>query len=164
MDKSRENTLQEDYRDIVARIKSGNIFAATEWVEGRKDRLYRIVHEYASGPDIEEIIENAVVKIFQNIKELQNVNLFEPWAISIIIDECRKVSASKRGEAVSNEDEISVDNGGGSAAALKAMDGAYKDALVLKYYGGYSIDDIAKIMAITSDKVRHDIYLGLKKL
>lgn len=164
MDKSRGKIPEEDYRDIVGRIKGGNVFAVTEWVEGRKDKLFRIVQEYAPVEACDGIIEKAVIRIFQNIKELSDEKLFEPYALSIIMDECKKGFAPPKNRPASGEDEVSCDNGGSPAAALKAMAGPEKDAVVLKYYGGYSIDEISGIMAETCDEVRHNIYLGLKKI
>lgn len=161
---SNENTSAEDYKDVVEKIKKHNIFAVTEWIEGRKDKLYRIVQEYGPGPAREEIIEKSVIKIFQDIKELKDERLFETWAVSKILDECRKISAFQKETAASGEDEVSCDNGENPVGSLKKMRGVEKDAVVLKYYGGYSIDDISKIMGITPDEARHDIYLGLKEI
>lgn len=163
MDKSHENTA-EDNEETIEKIKKRNIFAVTEWIEGKKDRLYRIVREYGPGPVQEEIIEKAVIRIYQDIKELKDAKLFEPWAVSIILDECRKISSAQKVNLVSSEDEVSCDNGGSPVEALKKLTGVEKDAVVLKYYGGYSIDDISRIMYISPDEVRHNIYLGLKEI
>lgn len=159
-----ESALMEDNEETIEKIKKHNIFAVTEWIEGRKDKLYRIVQEYGSGSAQEEAIEKAVIRIYQNIKELKDVKLFEPWAMSIILDECRKISSPQKEKAVLGEDEASCDRDISPVTELKRLNGVEKDSVVLKYYGGYSIDDISKIMNITPDEVRHEIYLGLKEI
>lgn len=149
-----------DGKDIVREIREGNILAIIKWMEGNRDRLYKIAMVYSGNKNIDSVFEKAIVGISENIKGLKDERQFEPWAVSMLLNECRRyVPAAGVARVL---DEVSCDQSSSTIGYVRKLKGIGKDAVVLKYYGGFSIDEISLILRMSLDEVRHEIYNGLK--
>lgn len=147
-------------KGIAREIREGNILAVIKWMESNRDRLYKTAIVYSGDKNIDSVFERAIVRISENIKELKDDRQFGPWAISMLLNECRKYAPAAGVTRVS--DEVSCDKSSSMIGYVRKLKGIEKDAVVLKYYGGFSADEISLILRMSVDEARHEVYRGLK--
>jgi len=78
--------------DLVDKAKRGNGKAFTKLIEENLKSIYRVAKGILnSEDDIEDAIQNTILKAYSNIKTLKNDELFKTWLIKILINECNKI-------------------------------------------------------------------------
>ncbi len=152
---------------LVNRIKSGQLQFLVQWIDENKDRLYKISWSYLyNHADIEDVLQDTLIKAYENIHTLKNTNYFETWYISILINECRRKLRRKKREVLME----SIEHGEyyieeyDFFQELNSIDDIYKEVIVLKYISGYTQEEIADILGIPIGTVKSRIYRGLKEL
>src|SRR5690606_34297423 len=116
--------------------------------------------------DIEDVLQDTLIKAYENIHTLKNPDYFETWYISVLINECKKKLRNKKKEVLKEnieQDEYSVDQYS-FFQELNSIDEIYKEVIVLKYISGYTQEEIANILGIPIGTVKSRIYRGLKEL
>lgn len=160
-------TVSLESKNLVNEIKMGQLQFLVQWVEDNKDKLYKISWSYLyNHADIEDVLQDTLIKAYENIHTLKNANYFETWYISILINECRQRLRSKKKEVLKEnieQDEFSIDSYG-FFQELNSIDDIYKEVIVLKYISGYTQEEISNILGIPIGTVKSRIYRGLKEL
>jgi DNA-directed RNA polymerase specialized sigma subunit, sigma24 homolog len=151
-------------KNIIREIRAGNVYAATNWIEERRDKLYRLVRVYADDNGLKDIFQKTLINMFDKIQGFKNENLFESWVVSLLLDECRKTAGLEASAAKVESNEISCDNMDNTMEYIRSLSSVEKDIIALKYYGGYPTEDISVILNIPVDEVRHNLYIGLKNI
>ncbi|MBD7914621.1 sigma-70 family RNA polymerase sigma factor [Clostridium sp. Sa3CUN1] len=78
--------------DLVYKAKKGNGKAFTKLIDENLKSMYRVGKEILKEEDdIEDAIQNTILKAYSNIKSLKNDELFKTWLIKILINECNKI-------------------------------------------------------------------------
>lgn len=78
--------------DLVYKAKRGNGKAFTKLIDENLKSMYRVGKGILSEEDdIEDAIQNTILKAYSNIKSLKNDKLFKTWLIKILINECNKI-------------------------------------------------------------------------
>ena len=84
-------TIDLENKQLVNKIKKGQLQFLVQWLEDNKDKLYKISWSYLyNHADIEDVFQDTLIKVYENIHTLKNPNYFESWYISILLNECRK--------------------------------------------------------------------------
>lgn len=160
-------TVSLESKNLVNEIKMGQLQFLVQWVEDNKDKLYKISWSYLyNHADIEDVLQDTLIKAYENIHTLKNANYFETWYISILINECRQRLRSKKKEVLKEnieQDEFSIDSYG-FFQELNSIEDIYKEVIVLKYISGYTQEEISNILGIPIGTVKSRIYRGLKEL
>lgn len=158
--------LQENKR-LLKKIKSGDLETLMNWIMERKDKLYRIawsflyIHE-----DVEDVIQNSMIKAYENINTLKEIGFFETWFITILINQCRLSLRSRKRELLREEviyEDYHIDNYN-FFVEINLMDEIFKEVIVLKYISGYTQEEISRILDIPLGTVKSRIYRGIKEL
>lgn len=161
------STINLDNKRLVNKIKKGQLQFLVQWIDGNKDKLYKISWSYLyNHADIEDVFQDTLIKVYENINTLKNANYFESWYISILINECRKKLRHRKKEVLKESidyDEYYIDEYN-FFQELNSIDEIYKEAIVLKYISGYTQEEIANILDIPLGTVKSRIYRGLKSL
>lgn len=159
---------------IVARsIREGKIDVLLQWIDLNKNKLYRMSWAYLKNhADVEDVFHNTIIKVMENINKLNKEEAFETWFISILLNECRtllrknkKIISSEEFEADSclcavEDENLKLE----LAEGLKKIDEEYRELIVLKYYSGYSQQEIADILKIPLGTVKSKLFRGLRML
>jgi len=160
-------TISLENKAIINKIKDGQLQLLVQWVEKNKDKLYKISWSYLyNHADIEDVLQDTLIKAYENIHTLKNPDYFESWYISILINECKKKLRNKKKEVLKEnieQDEYSVEQYS-FFQELNSIDEIYKEVIVLKYISGYTQEEIAHILDIPIGTVKSRIYRGLKEL
>lgn len=78
--------------DLVCKAKRGNGKAFTKLMDENLKSMYRVGKGILNREDdIEDAIQNTILKAYLNIKTLKNDELFKTWLIKILINECNKI-------------------------------------------------------------------------
>ena len=104
--------------------------------------------------------------VYENINGLKNVNYFETWYVSILLNECRKKLKIRNRELPKENiecQEYYMDEYN-FFQEINSIDEIYKEVIVLKYVSGYTQEGISKILNIPIGTVKSRIYRGLQEL
>lgn len=151
----------------IKEIKSGDIEVLCNWIMERKNKLYKICWSYLyNHDDVEDILQNSMIKAYENIKSLRKLEKFETWFISILINECKQSLKKKKREVLYEDVEVPgvYFDDYNFFQEINSIDEIFKEVIVLKYISGYSQEEISKILDIPIGTVKSRIYRGLKAL
>lgn len=137
-----------------------------------KDHAYIIAYSYLGDESSSmDVVCDAVEKAFFNVKKLNDPCFFKTWFIRIVINECKKHLRKKRytnflentffnnsPSNYSREDIIDVNN------FLRQLPPLDRSLLYMKFYLGYTLDEISQLTEIPINTIKSKVYRGLKKL
>jgi len=157
---------------LIKQAKHGNKDSFTEAVLMVKDEAYKIAYCYLQDEqDSMDAVCGAVEKALNNIKKLRQPQYFKTWFIRITINESKKILRDKGKviqlvEEMYTEEEKYLDNEGTIDLnnCLQELEPHDRMMIYLKYYQGYTLDEIADLVKIPKGTVRTRIYTNLKRL
>lgn len=169
-----ERVIEEmDASMIVKNIKRGNVEVLLKWIDENKQKLYRMCWSYLkNNSDIEDVFHNTIIKVIEEINNLQKEQAFEGWFITIMLNECRKALRYRKKvhpheyielgmQSCNSENQVErmdlIDG-------LKKIDEEYKELIILKYYSGYSQKEISEMLDMPLGTVKNKLFRGLKML
>lgn len=160
-------TIDLENKQLVNKIKKGQLQFLVQWLEDNKDKLYKISWSYLyNHADIEDVFQDTLIKVYENIHTLKNPNYFESWYISILLNECRKKLRENKKEVLKENvenDEYHIDQYD-FFQELNSIDDIYKEVIVLKYISGYTQEEISNILDIPIGTVKSRLYRGFREL
>lgn len=113
---------------------------------------------------------DAVEQAYKNINKLKNAQYFNTWFIRIVINECNaqlrfRQRATKLAEKLEftkvsglSEDKLDLE------ILLGKLNPVDRLLIYMKYYLGYTLEEIAQTMDISPGTVKTRIYSNLKKM
>lgn len=153
--------LPED--ELVKRSIRGNAECYEILLKKYKNYLYKISYSYVGNEsDALDIVQECVCKAWLNIKKLKKYSSFKSWIAKILIncayDYCKNKEFPSLKSIDSFEPEcnftcdvdekIDIDN------TIHLLKYEYKTVIILKYFDNLTIDEIAKVMNISSNTVK----------
>ncbi|MEW9096590.1 MAG: sigma-70 family RNA polymerase sigma factor [Clostridiaceae bacterium] len=157
--------------NVVNNIKNQGFPPIYNFVQDNKDSLYKIAWAYLQNPyDIEDVFHNTIILVYENIGKLNKIEYFKTWFTSILINECKKllrknkkvlptpISIGRNINLTLSESEIDLQ------ISLNKLDSIYKEPIILKYYAGYTQEEIALALNLPIGTVKTRIYRGIKLL
>jgi RNA polymerase sigma-70 factor (ECF subfamily) len=158
---------------ITRSIRKGKTDVLLQWIDLNKNKLYRISWAYLKNhADVEDVFHNTIIKVMENINKLKNEEAFETWFISILLNECRKLL--RENKKIISSEELETESCLCAAEdenlklelteGLKKIDDEYRELILLKYYSGYSQQEISDILKIPLGTVKSKLFRGLRML
>lgn len=152
---------------LIKNIKKGKLVVLNEWIENRKEKLYKIAWSYLyNHEDVEDVFQDTIIKVYENIKKLHKKKYFETWFIRILINEC-KMKLRKRKREILKEEityEKNHEDNYNFYEDINKLENKFKEVIVLKYISEYTQEEISEILDIPIGTVKSRIYRGLKEL
>ena len=145
--------------DLVSKAKKGNGKAFTQLIEENIKSIYRVAKGILNNEeDIEDAIQNTILKAYSNIKTLRNEELFKTWLIRILINECNKiyninkkcVSLDRVIEDKYNDKYENID----LKIVVDSLPEELKLVITLFYFEDFKISQIAEIVGIPEGTVK----------
>ena len=140
-------------------IKSSNWFCSR--VESLEKSMYLLaVSTLKNDYDAEDAMQSAILKAYENLDQLKATDKFKPWLFRILINECYRLLNDKTynvdideftdiGETQENlDDRITL------WETVNRLDDEYRMVIILFYYEGMKIKDIAKTLEISEANVK----------
>lgn len=170
---SMESLSTKEDKELVLLSKEDSIFFA-ELINRYQDKLGRYVSRLGrfSKEDIEDILQNAFIKVYQNLNEFDVTLPFSSWIYRITHNETisffRKTNSRPEGHSVYVEEYV-LNNIAGDIAtesntekeingeilqkAISELPQFYKDIIILRYFEEKSYEEISDILRISPGTV-----------
>lgn len=161
------NIINLANKELVEKIKSGDLGSLMDWIMERKDKFYKIAWSYLyNHQDIEDVFQNTMIRVYLNIRTLKDIYLFETWFITILINECKQSLRHRKKEILKGDigdhdyyiDEYNL------FQEIHSIDEIFREVIILKYIAGYRQEEISKILNIPIGTVKSRAYRGLREL
>lgn len=163
--------------NLIIEAQNGSEEAFTELFLNLKDDLYRISKVRLNNDyDINDAIQETMIKAYRNIKKLKDVQIFKQWVFKILINECNKIYREKyrRQELFnkilnnfsnnSNEDFHISNSNLDFNAILGSLE--YKERIIVTlFYGSnYNCNEIANILHMNRNTVKSKLARARNKI
>lgn len=142
----------------------------TQAVMEVKDQAYRIAFCYLHNEaDSMDAVCDAVEKAFIHMDKLRNSTIFKTWFIRIVINECKQqLRARKRIVYMPDTTELCTPDADITSrldleSLLRKLPAADRILIYMKYYLGYTLEEIAQATNMSCGTVKTRIYSNLKK-
>lgn len=152
----------------LERIKSAlkhNDQAFVELIKEKKEKLTKIAYRYyLNDAAVEDVLSETIYQTYRNRKKCKHPEFFDTWIIRILINECLKELKKN------NFNELMVDVADQEIhdPLLKSMvydmDEPDRSIIILHFFEGYTLDEIASILKLPSSTLKSKYYKILDDL
>mgnify|MGYP001362456145 FL=1 len=156
---------------IVNRARQGDADCFAEAVLAVKDQAYSIAYCYLRNPEnAMDVVCNAVEKAFANIQKLKDPKLFKTWFIRIVINECKlHLKREKKWSILEEAESFGLQPANWDTRLdldllLSQLHPVDRSMIYMKYYLGYTLDEISTLTEMPLGTVKTRIYGNLKLL
>lgn len=132
--------------------------------------LYRIAYLYlGNAADSEDVLQDVFTKYLFGKKKFNSVDHEKAWLIKITQNACLDL-LRKSGRKNINTDDVSVavqaetDTQQDVIRNVLELTPKYKNVIILYYYSGYSVEEIAHILSISISAVKKRLQRGREML
>lgn len=158
--------------ELVRAAKAGDLAATQELLRRHGDRLFRLVSlRFRTRSIAEDIVQEAFLRAFAEVSGLREEQSFFAWlariSIRIGLDEQRKHwRETYPGEVPEERAEQPFDLQDQEAVrrALMALDEETRELIVLRYWAGLSVAELAEILEAEEPAVRKRLERARSKL
>lgn len=135
------------------------------------DTVYRVALSFCnSKSDAEDAVQNAFYKLMQTDVEFVDDEHIRRWLIKVAINECKMMFRSYWNKNVISYEETTLEPTYIENEKKELFDevmklpAKYRVVVHLYYYEGYSCDEIAKLLSISSSSVQTRLQRARNKL
>lgn len=141
-----------------------------ECVTCNKEKFYRLAYTYVKNShDAMDILQESILKGYANLSKVNDIKALDKWMSRIIVntalDFLRRISK----ETVIDKESIILDKVATTSDenlsyAIDALDPELKTIIILKYFHGYTINEVADILEISVYTVKNRMHKALNLL
>lgn len=148
---------------LAKKAIKGNEEALIELMKLNKVSLYKIAYSYVKDEDKAlEILQEATYKGLLGIGKLKNPEFFKTWITRIVINTAINITRkdskitylSDDSPLIYKEVALPIDEKIDLYNAIDKLRDKYKTVIILKYFDGMSIEEIAYVMDIPENTVK----------
>ena len=165
--------MENESIQLIKRAKLGDKEALIELIMREKQDYYRLAYIFMKdNDDALDVMEDMILKVYENLKKLKDDNAFYSWSKSILVNCCRNnLKRRKRVILMRNipegsyedifhitDEQLYIEKHWGS------LNQKYQEVLKLRYYLDMDFASIAAILKIPLGTVKSRIHAGLQKL
>ena len=178
-----ENT-RADFEQLVQRAIDGDSKALSQLCEEiAKGVLFQMTHILGNQANVEDVSQEVLIRVCENIRNLRSPKAFKVWLGRIIINEKNRYLAknSRRGIVLNIDDYLEniveektsfLPQEYAECDELRAtvmevisrLPMRQREAVMLHYYDGMSVTEVAEAMDITTQSVSKNLSLAREKL
>ena len=131
----------------------------TSLVQKYMDTVFRLAFSYLkSRADADDVTQNVLLALYRTDKAFESEAHVKNWLIRVTVNECKKLFRSpwRRAEDIdAYVSSLSFEDRDSRALfdAIMALDKKYRAVIVLHYYEGYSIREMAEILGAPTGTV-----------
>jgi RNA polymerase sigma-70 factor (ECF subfamily) len=155
--------------NLVRRAKAGDKQAFGQLVRIYQHDILFLIYDF-----MRDIAQDVFIKAFSGISSFEQRSSFETWlkriAVNSAIDALRKKKRMPETEQLKNEPEDTNDSIRSDdirdlvETTFHNLSPNQRTAVVLRYFQGETIDEIADIMNVTENTVRIHIHRAMEKI
>ena len=154
--------MREDFYQVIK-----------EYIVENQNKFYRLAYSYTRNQeDALDAVQNAVCKILEHYKEIQNENAVRTWVYRIIVNESLRLLKEKKrqdwlknntdGEGVYEERRLDVQDD--LYEQINNLDTETQTIIKLRFYEDLTLKEIAEITEMNLNTVKAKLYRGLQAL
>lgn len=152
--------LHHKKKPVVAYAKAGDKEAFLSLINENRLNIYRVARGILkSKEDVEDALQNTIVRAYEKIGTLKNEEFFRTWLIRILINECNIILRKNKKtiflDKIENEEGYVEDYE--NMDLTKAINGLSEElrvTTVLYYFEDLSTKEIAEILGVAEGTVR----------
>jgi len=173
--------MSENEQKIIRRAAKGDRAAFRELVLEHSHAMFRLAWRLSGDENAaEDIVQEAFIKAWRKIGKFRMDASFKSWlhriTVNTAMDYLRKHVRRKQFESPEPEWETTaqaaeqpdtgrqIDISRETQTAMLNLSEAERTALLLKHYEGHSIEEVARIMDITTGACKQNIFRAVKKM
>ena len=156
-------------RSLVKRAQRRDRQAFAQVAAGASDRLFaialRILRDYDAAGDV---LQAALVSIWRDLPMLRDPDRFDAWSYRLIVRQCHDELRRRRrrpsmvelmpSDAAIDDDQVSVSLRDELERAFTRLSVDQRAVLVLMYYDGQTIPEIASALGISQGTVKSRLH------
>lgn len=144
-----------------------------ECVTINKEKFYRLAYTYVKNSyDAMDILQESILKGYSNLSKIKDAEAIEKWMSRIIvnaaIDFIRKRSKETVVDVVEEDslimERMTTTSDKNLSYAIDALEPELKTIIILKYFHGYKINEVADILGISVSTVKNRMHKALNLL
>ena len=171
-------SLRDDVMDaeLVVRAQRGDAAAFALVVEGMADRSLAIARRILRDPALaEDATQRALVRVWQDLPKLRDVERFESWSYRILLRSCYAEGRKQRDWAPNPPlfamDEPQTDRDVGSIVdrdqverGLRQLSDDHRSVVVLRFFLDLPLDRVAEVLEIPVGTARSRLHHAIRAL
>ncbi|MCI8486367.1 MAG: sigma-70 family RNA polymerase sigma factor [Clostridia bacterium] len=164
--------------ELINRSKNGDEKAFTELILSIKVDLYKIAKTRLNDDsDINDAIQETIIKAYNHLRKLKNENKFKSWIIKILINECNVIYNKKskkcrlinkiESEELLNSKEDTIQTSDSKIdfnILIDCLEYEEKIIITLFYNNKYTCSEIAEILNVNINTVKSKISRTKQKI
>ncbi|WP_113929060.1 sigma-70 family RNA polymerase sigma factor [Bacillus sp. P14.5] len=156
----------------VKKAKRGNDKAFQELVEEEKNKLYRMAYLYVKNEnDAIDIVHETIYKAYVSIKKLKEPDYFTTWLTKILINTAlnyikknKNIIPFEEIERYETNEKVPIAENLDLVDALDRLEEKYKTVIILRYYKGLQVNEIANMLDCPEGTVKTNLHRAINKL
>ncbi|WP_078380768.1 sigma-70 family RNA polymerase sigma factor [Sutcliffiella halmapala] len=167
---------------LVKKAKKGSKEAILQLIMAEKDAYYRLAFTYmGNSHDAMDAMEDMIVKVYENMEQLQKEEAFYSWSKTILVNSCKSLLRKKQklvfiedwtatnevelASAITTSDPyVTSEQKIDMQELLLCLNDQQKEAIQLKYFHDLDYQTIADVTNVSIGTVKSRVFQGLKKL
>lgn len=158
---------------LIRQAMLGHAAALETLVERYYSAIYAFCCRRVGCPALgADLCQDAFMKMVEHLPAYREQGYFKSWLFTIAANCCRDALRKKRPAADLDETladpaapfEERAENALLIKKALGALPGTQREAVILRYYHGFTVQEIARVQRMPAATAKTRLYRGLKKL
>ncbi len=146
--------------NFIPTIREKGTESVVNWFEQHKQSFYILGWFFLSNQQqIEELFYRSILKVHKEMPRFKHDRSFDMWVTSLFIQICRELSQDN-GLQAGKEMDPRPD----FLQALDQLKVDEKEAMVLRYVKGLSLEETANILQISEDQIKGRLFSGIRSL
>jgi len=161
--------------ELVERAGRGDRDAFEAVVRAGSGRLYAIAYRILRDADLaDDALQETLVKVWDDLPALRDPDRFEPWATRILCRCCYRLAKRERRASLpvaidprstaSSNFESEIADHDEMEGAFRRLSAEHRVVLVLHYYQGLTLSDIAETLSISPGTVGSRLHYATRSL
>jgi len=135
--------------------------------------MFYVAHKILTGEqDVEDAVHQAYIAILENFHKIGQIDCPQTKAFVVIITERKAIDILRSRERVVDMDfedavhgiPVPAPDANGLAEAITKLPARYREVLMLRYYTGYSTQEIAQMLGMRPDSTKRLLSRAKKAL
>ncbi|GGI66306.1 RNA polymerase sigma factor [Enterococcus alcedinis] len=159
----------KETKTLVKKAKKGDHEAFIQLIENYEVVLYNMARRFLKEErDIEDALQETILNAYQNLHQLKKNRYFYTWLCRIMMNQCkqylRKEEWFEEIEENTWVEEPTFTETQELNALIQQLSQRYRIPIVLYFYNGFSIKEIAEILAEPTGTIKSKLSRGKKLL
>lgn len=162
--------LEHRKTSMVSQVKKGDKDAFLSLIDENRLSIYRVARGILNNKeDIEDALQNTIIKSYEKIGTLKKDEFFKTWIIRILINECNLILRRNKKtiflDKLENEESYSDDYGNIElTSVVNSLSEDLRITTVLYYFEDMSTKEISEMLNIAEGTVRSRLARAREKL